>query len=366
MSTPPPLPRPLRVLALLAPQAAAAAGASLERALAPLRVSADVLVERLPVASEAALRQALAQPWHVLVMGGFRGRAQPAARLAMLQLQGSDGGLRDVSVPHLGALLAGAASLRLVLLVGSDASLAALAAALLVKAGVPAAAALLSEGDEAIPALASELVAALAAGQPPAALAGRAGLRLAARLPDAPLWAPAAPRVAADASLTASPTAASASPSAETLARETLARKRGAGAFDVFLCHHGADKPAVKRIAERLMARGLLPWLDEWELPPGQPWQPLLERQIAAIRSAAVFVGAAGIGPWQQAELYGFLSEFRERGCPVIPVLLPDAPARPDLPIFLKAMTWVDFRLRDPDPLARLVWGVSGERTHPS
>jgi TIR domain-containing protein len=134
------------------------------------------------------------------------------------------------------------------------------------------------------------------------------------------------------------------------------------GVFDVFLCHNSADKPAVKRIGKQLQERGIFPWLDEWELPPGQPWQPLLERQIDNIKSAAVFVGSAGVGPWQIRELRGFLKEFDSRQCPVIPVLLQDAPEKPELPIFLTDMTWVDFRIQDPDPLDQLIWGITGKR----
>jgi TIR domain len=144
--------------------------------------------------------------------------------------------------------------------------------------------------------------------------------------------------------------------------RRELERKRTAGAFDVFLCHNSADKPAVKEIGKHLEERGILPWLDEWELPPGQPWQSLLEEQIGNIRSAAVFVGPTGVGPWQEQELYGFLREFVSRKSPVIPVLLPDAPEKPELPIFLKAMTWVDFRVQHPNPLDRLIWGITGKR----
>ena len=33
-----------------------------------------------------------------------------------------------------------------------------------------------------------------------------------------------------------------------------------------------------------------------------------------------------------------------------------------ELPIFLKAMTWVDFRRQEPDPLSRLIWGITGRR----
>jgi TIR domain len=120
---------------------------------------------------------------------------------------------------------------------------------------------------------------------------------------------------------------------------------------------------AIKYIAEQLKARGILPWLDEWELRPGTPWQRLLEAQISSIKTAAVFVGKDGIGPWQHNELDAFLREFNERGIPVIPVLLLDTPKQPQLPVFLRGMTWVDFRKSDPDPLQRLIWGITGERT---
>jgi hypothetical protein len=121
--------------------------------------------------------------------------------------------------------------------------------------------------------------------------------------------------------------------------------------FDVFLCHNSKDKPAVKEIGKKLKARGLRPWLDEWALRPGLPWQRLLEEQIASIGAAAVFVGEDGIGPWQQQELDGFLRHFVSRGIPVIPVLLQTAPPqRPKLPVFLANNTWVIFEKLIPTP----------------
>jgi formylglycine-generating enzyme required for sulfatase activity len=132
--------------------------------------------------------------------------------------------------------------------------------------------------------------------------------------------------------------------------------------FDVFLCHNSADKPQVIQIAEQLQQYDLKPWLDIWELPPGRSWKRLLEEQIEQISSAAVFVGEDGFGPWQQQELYAFLSEFVNRDCPVIPVLLPNAPTKPELPVFLRQFTWVDFRISDPDPMYQLRWGITGKK----
>ncbi|GCA83842.1 serine/threonine-protein kinase pkn1 [Microcystis aeruginosa NIES-2522] len=130
--------------------------------------------------------------------------------------------------------------------------------------------------------------------------------------------------------------------------------------FDVFLCHNGQDKPEVKKIAETLKQQGLTPWLDEWELQPGLPWQRELEKQIQNIKSAAVFVGGSGIGPWQQMEIEAYLRRFVRNQCPVIPVLLSNAPEQPELPLFLEGMTWVDFRRLSPKPMERLIWGITG------
>jgi hypothetical protein len=141
-----------------------------------------------------------------------------------------------------------------------------------------------------------------------------------------------------------------------------LQGKRDRQEFDVFLCHNGQDKTVVKHIGEQLKRRGILPWLDEWELPPGLPWQRHLEQQITQIKTAAVFVGKDGLGPWQQEELDAFLRQFVRRGCPVIPVLLPDIPKEPELPPFLENRTWVDFRLHNPDPMLLLLWGITGRR----
>ena len=70
--------------------------------------------------------------------------------------------------------------------------------------------------------------------------------------------------------------------------------------FDVFMCHNSADKPSVRELLRELKANGVKAWIDDQQLPPGVPWQPLLEKHIKQVKSAAVFVGVNGIGPWHQ------------------------------------------------------------------
>ena len=132
--------------------------------------------------------------------------------------------------------------------------------------------------------------------------------------------------------------------------------------FDVFLCHNSEDKTQVKEIGEKLKEYSLKPWLDIWELRPGHSWQDILEEKIEEIHAAAVFVGKNGLGPWQKQELKAYLREFVNRNCPVIPVLLSDTPEKPQLPLFLRGLTWVDFRTSDPDPMNQLIWGITGKK----
>lgn len=138
-------------------------------------------------------------------------------------------------------------------------------------------------------------------------------------------------------------------------------RKDG-GAFDVFLCHNSQEKGAIRDMNARLKGSGINTWLDEEQLPPGRPWQDGLEEQIPQIRAAAVFVGASGIGPWQNVEVKAFLREFVRRQCPIIPVILPDCTNVPQLPLFLGQFTWVDFRKSTPDPYNQLLWGITGKK----
>lgn len=143
-------------------------------------------------------------------------------------------------------------------------------------------------------------------------------------------------------------------------AEALLKYKERTKVFDVFMCYNREDQEAVKRIVATLERQGIRPWAD-WLVRPGTPWQEALEQQIEHIRSAAIFVGAQGIGPWQRQEIQAFLREFAERRCPVIPVILPETTQPPAFPVFLHALQWVDFRERDPDPITQLIWGITGE-----
>lgn len=148
------------------------------------------------------------------------------------------------------------------------------------------------------------------------------------------------------------------------LATAIIQGKKEAGDFDVFLCHNTEDKPAIRAIGGHLQARGILPWLDEWNLPPGRMLQEEIERMLPSIKAVAVFVGPSGFGPWESVEMRAAISQFVKRKSPVIPVLLPGVVKEPDLPLFLREFTWVRFLrgLNDQDAIDYLEWGITGTR----
>lgn len=137
------------------------------------------------------------------------------------------------------------------------------------------------------------------------------------------------------------------------------------GDYDVFLCYNSRDKEQVAAIGERLRERGILPWLDVREIPPGTRWQKELQKYLKSVRSAAVFIGAKGPGPWQGLEVESLLKQIAGRNRPIIPVILEGRVGNPRLPAFLDLWNVVDMRQPEPDPFEMLVWGITGEKPTP-
>ena len=137
--------------------------------------------------------------------------------------------------------------------------------------------------------------------------------------------------------------------------------------FDVFLAHNSQDKPQVRAIANQLKQRGLKPWLDEEQIPPGRPFQDEIQQAIPNVKSAAIFIGSGGLGQWQVMELRSFTSRCVECGIPVIPILLPKVDKIPDNLLFLQQFNWVSFArgIDDIEALDNLEWGITGQKPLP-
>ena len=129
--------------------------------------------------------------------------------------------------------------------------------------------------------------------------------------------------------------------------------------YDVFLSHSSTDKPVVRAVCDWLKAHGVQnPWLDDLEIEPGDRLPNALGKAIEDSRSAVVFIGPNGEGPWQGEEVDSLLNkaialsrqkdEFR-----IIPVLLPNADTS-KLRWFLKTRLWVDLSKGVTDSSAEL------------
>jgi hypothetical protein len=368
----------IRVLAMIAcpadvpPFDAEGEWRALRQGLEPLIQTGAVTLMRLDDATENDLCRRLAEnEWDVIHFIG-RGRVQ-GARYATLILEGQGNRSRAITARHFGELLRKQDNPRLVVLqacAGEDGGFRE-AAGLLVDEGFGAVVTAAPVSPDAAAEFVRRFYTGLAAGAALGECVARAGADVglfggkeifaASAAIDSSGGMLAGVAHAGGAGIAAR--MAEAALEAEAIAcRREIEQRRAAGHFDVFLCHNSSDKPAVKGIGRQLMERGILPWLDEWELRPGMPWQRLLEDQITGIRAAAVFVGPDGLGPWQRQELDSFLRQFVSGSCPVIPVLLNNAPIEPKLPLFLQGMTWVDFRDPSVDAIGRLIWGITGQR----
>ncbi|ACK67605.1 Tetratricopeptide TPR_2 repeat protein [Rippkaea orientalis PCC 8801] len=130
--------------------------------------------------------------------------------------------------------------------------------------------------------------------------------------------------------------------------------------FDVFLAHNSVDKPHVREISNKLRERGLKPWLDEEQIPPGMSFQDEIQKAIPLIKSAAIIIGTQGLGKWQIMELRSLITKFVNLKIPVIPVLLPGVNNIPGDLLFLQELNWVKFeQIDDATAFYRLEWGIT-------
>ncbi|WP_437942789.1 TIR domain-containing protein [Sorangium sp. So ce341] len=144
----------------------------------------------------------------------------------------------------------------------------------------------------------------------------------------------------------------------------TSAAKGSVGEFDVFLAHNSKDKGLVVVLANELRKRGISPWLDQEQVPPGRWFQDVIQAAIPRVKSAAIVIGSSGLGRWEAVELRAFISECVERDLPVIPVLLPGVRELPSELRFLRELNYVRFEdsIHDEVALSRLHWGIAQEK----
>jgi hypothetical protein len=113
--------------------------------------------------------------------------------------------------------------------------------------------------------------------------------------------------------------------------------------YDVFVSYSRADWRHAAELDSALRVRGLNPFFDRRNLPPGLPWVRALEQALSACKAAIVLIGPRGFGNTQQYEReLAFLRQTHDPAFQVVPVILPKAII--DHPFnFMQVLTWIDF-----------------------
>jgi tetratricopeptide (TPR) repeat protein len=104
-----------------------------------------------------------------------------------------------------------------------------------------------------------------------------------------------------------------------------------AGNPRVFCSHRWKDKAQVKEIAGQLAAAGIDPWVDEWEIKPGDDFVAAVNLGLESCDAGLIFFSReVQDGKWVQAEISALTCQAVEDGKPLIPVMLdPDVPLPP-------------------------------------
>ena len=133
--------------------------------------------------------------------------------------------------------------------------------------------------------------------------------------------------------------------------------------FDVFISYGHQDQAWVHTLAENLYRAGLEVFYDEWEISPGDVLVHKLDEGIRASRNGILIVSPVSLSrPWVAEEYAAMLTRTVAGKQRLIPVLLGEA----ELPPFLAARVWVDFRHVDGPEydrrVSQLVAALRGEQ----
>jgi WD40 repeat protein len=95
----------------------------------------------------------------------------------------------------------------------------------------------------------------------------------------------------------------------------------------VFVAHASADKLLVTRLCRGLLARGVRPWLDIWDLAPGHDWEARLRDTLTKAPAVLVCEGPHGSGLQQREYGKVLRDRIQAPGGLVFWVRLPGAPS---------------------------------------
>jgi len=116
----------------------------------------------------------------------------------------------------------------------------------------------------------------------------------------------------------------------------------------VFICHSKEDKPAARKLYNRLKKIGLSPWLDEKELLPGQDWKLEIEKAVKGSDAIIICLSHNSVNKegYVQKEIAFALEIAQEKPEGTI-YLIPLKLEECDVPHRLQNWQWVNYFDKD-------------------
>src|SRR5215831_1866377 len=108
----------------------------------------------------------------------------------------------------------------------------------------------------------------------------------------------------------------------------------------VFCSYRSVDRARVQAIAAQLATAGIDPWLDGWEINPGDNFVARIDEGLRTCTAGLIFVSKATLDSnWVQREISALICQEIEDGKPLLLVMLdPDVP----LPALLRPVHRLD------------------------
>ena len=114
-----------------------------------------------------------------------------------------------------------------------------------------------------------------------------------------------------------------------------------------FISYARADSDFVLRMASDLRERGVPVWLDQLDIPPGDPWDEAVEN---ALETASHFLLVMTQASVSSSNVRDELAYAVDEGMRIIPILLEDC----KVPLRVRRIQWTDFREHYDGPLDEL------------
>ena len=114
-----------------------------------------------------------------------------------------------------------------------------------------------------------------------------------------------------------------------------------------------------------MKSRGLRPWFDEVEIPPGISLQDAFQQAIGKIEKGVICIGESVLKPRRILELEKFVNQCVERNIPLIPLVLPGAGSALDALSFLKEFHSISFKenIEDQQAFDSLEYEIVGKNS---